>query len=620
MEDRAEARHLDMSGAGDDGDERSRPTGVGIIAAIVLSSALALDPAGWFPFSVVKWWAVVATVLVAALSWVRLREVRRSPVLGWLLGLVVLVTVSAVFAVDGTYAWVGSPIRHLGVVAWWLFVLSFLVGAALGGRGPEPHAVAVRVSRAVVLGGLAVGSYSTWELFVGRPVEIDVVSDRLGGPYGSPAYLGAACCLILPVCLAHALDHAVRPAWRAVSAVAATGSTVAAVGSGSRGALLALGVALLLVGWSDFRESQPRGSRRKKAVMTALLGAVVLGLAAALRDVFERTVGWSSRLDEWELALRVIGSRPLMGAGPEGYRIEAFDHMGDDYVRRFGEDVFVDRAHSGMLDVAVSSGVLAAAAYIVVMALIVRAGFRAVRSDSMSRRGLGAAVIAYAVGQQLLFPIAELDPVFWLLVGVLCADGTQRLLVDGSATDRMRVLGAVQGGVMIFGAVAVLVVAVVGVRAVAADRVAKQAVDESDVEISAERAMRAVMLAPGDARFHLLLAQVEASERTLTSLNRAINAIDDAAEITPLDPGVRIERARLLSLRADATGTPSDRDGAERAWAELLDDAPSCARCHFGAALAAGERGDITRAVELLERAVELGNEDAARLLESLEI
>ena len=77
-------------------------------------------------------------------------------------------------------------------------------------------------------------------------------------------------------------------------------------------------------------------------------------------------------------------------------------------------------------------------------------------------------------------------------------------------------------------------------------------------------------------------------------------------------------RARLLALRASITGTTADRSTARSAWADLVADAPSCARCHLGVALAALERGDTDEAVGSLERAASLGNRDAARLLDRL--
>ena len=51
-----------------------------------------------------KWWAVLVVVLLAA----------------------------TITALDGLYAWIGTPIRHLGLLAWVVFGSTFAVGRRVG--------------------------------------------------------------------------------------------------------------------------------------------------------------------------------------------------------------------------------------------------------------------------------------------------------------------------------------------------------------------------------------------------------------------------------------------------------------------------------------------------------
>ncbi len=333
---------------------------------------------------------------------------------------------------------------------------------------------------------------------------------------------------------------------------------------------------------------------------------------ALARGVFRRSAGWSSRLDEWELAVRVIARRPLLGYGPEGYRIAAFSAVDDDYVRRFGEVAAVDRAHSGVLDVAVSSGVPAALLYVAVLVVVVSAAVSVIRAGGASERGLAAAVIAYAVGQQFLFPIAEIDPLFWLLAGVVSARArTRRDATPAGLSPSIAVPGAV-GRVATAMLVSLTIVgAVLGVRSVAADRHAADASHAADRNDAVESSMQAEDLAPLDARHALHTAQLSSGLATLNGVDVAIDAVERAEGISPNDPTVRFELARLRSVRASVTGDAGDRERAEQTWSELLRDAPSCARCHLGAALAAGERGDLEQAQLGLERAADLGNAEA---------
>ncbi|BAN01439.1 hypothetical protein YM304_11250 [Ilumatobacter coccineus YM16-304] len=608
--------------------------------AIAGASIVGLDPDGWYPFSVAKWWLVVVAVLgvASAVAWsggARASCAGFGRMHGALLVLVSVTTVSGFAALDGRTAWIGTPIRHLGVAAWWLFAVALCVGSAVARHRGDAR----QVQWGVVLAGAVLAAYAMWELVFGRPIDIDVSSDRLGGTYGSPAYLGAACCVLVPVAIGLAADRELSPTRRGVASAVGVGLVFATVGSGSRAAfvgLLATAVVVAVVRRGTIAAGVRRFAGWRVVGIVAAVVGVAGGVAVAVgRGVFERSAGFGTRFDEWGLALRAIAERPLLGAGPEGYRIAAFELVDDDYVRRFGERVMVDRAHSGVLDVAVASGLVAALLYAALMLAVGVTAVRLIGRGGASDVGLGAGLLAFAIGQQFVFPIAEIDPVFWLLVGVgavraravraetaevevevtvVVDDGSP--LVPEPMPRRQRVPSIVIAVVFGLGALAA---AVVGVREVAADRLAQQAVTATDPEAAHDLAARAADLAPVDVRHRLLAAQVSAARGSLAGVDDALAAIERAVEISPRDPAVRIEQARVLALRAAVTGTDSDRSAARRAWADLVADAPSCARCHRGAGLAAAERGDVDAAEDSLVRARELGDPEATRLLPQFE-
>jgi tetratricopeptide (TPR) repeat protein len=158
--------------------------------------------------------------------------------------------------------------------------------------------------------------------------------------------------------------------------------------------------------------------------------------------------------------------------------------------------------------------------------------------------------------------------------------------------------------------------AVSGVRAVAADRLSRDAIRAREVDVALERAEAAIHRAPRDIRHRLLLARSHEQERSLGGVDRAIDAIDAALDISPLEPTALLERARLLSLRAAITGTGTDRLAAAQAWDDVITRSPYCARCHLGAGLAALERGDIEAARSSLTTAADLGNAQALVILD----
>ena len=60
------------------------------------------------------------------------------------------------------------------------------------------------------------------------PIETSALTDRLGGPFGSAAYLGAAVCLLIPSSVTLAADSREAAAWR-IAAVFATLACMPAV-------------------------------------------------------------------------------------------------------------------------------------------------------------------------------------------------------------------------------------------------------------------------------------------------------------------------------------------------------------------------------------------------------
>src|SRR5690606_20027788 len=101
---------------------------------------------------------------------------------------------------DGIYAWVGTPERHLGVLAWALAALALIVGQSLGDEGDRRT-----VAAGLVVAGVGVGLVGGAEAAGWEPRVLDV-GGRLSGPLGSPAFLGAAAALLLPALVGLAAD------------------------------------------------------------------------------------------------------------------------------------------------------------------------------------------------------------------------------------------------------------------------------------------------------------------------------------------------------------------------------------------------------------------------------
>jgi O-antigen ligase len=357
-----------------------------VMSALPVVTVAAVDPWGWSPFGPLRF-AVVSTVTVVimALALTGAGSVPRS--VRWVGGLFVGWAAVATVVAGSTSAWLGTGERHYGFATIVLVAAAFVAGSRL--RGDDR--VALRWG--CIAAALFVGGYVLWELVVRPPVGVAVSSARAGGPFGSPAFLGATCCLLLPIVVGRS----------ALRVVASVGLVIAVVASGSRAALVALVVVGLLA-----------VVRRSKGRVIFSVGLCVLVVAAVLVGGarFDRSRGAGSRFDEWRIGVRAVVENPVLGAGPEGYRTVFPQAVDDAYVRSYGRAEITDRAHSGPLDAAIAVGVPGGVLYAALLVLVARRAWR-------SRSLVGAGVVAYLGQQLLLLPLSELDPLVWLLAGTM---------------------------------------------------------------------------------------------------------------------------------------------------------------------------------------------------------
>ncbi|MFT3852578.1 MAG: O-antigen ligase family protein [Ilumatobacteraceae bacterium] len=654
------------------------------LGGLTLGAVLAADSGGWSPFGPAKW-LVVSTLALAGIGLTLWRDGPAAERRSWWAwaALVALLSLAALTGGDVPTALAGHPDRHLGVLTWLLLWGLFTAGQRL-------DADAQRV--VVTAGALAAAVLGVWVLVeLARGPLIDLATDtrRLTGPFGSAAYLGAAACLLGPVAAGVALDRGRGVAWRVIGGFGAWGTLVALLGAGSRGAWLAAAatvVVAVVVGAVRLRHRPPRrtpdGNRRTfgrrddqrrpaAAAWRGLLvaaGALVLAIAVVaprLGDVTERTSGAASRLDEWRVAARVIGGHPLLGVGPEGYRIAAPEGIDAAYEQAHGRDeVLPDRAHSAPLDVALAGGIAAAVVYVVLLAFVAWRALRVLSrrdgrfdargatrpadsSPSTADAGLAVGVLAYGLQLLVLFPLAELDPIFWLFAGlvVTCSSRPAQLTIgsaaerssnDDAGTDAIGRVDAIDLGraeaiagdaattseaadgstgrsagrtrrcVATVALVAVPLALVAGVLDVAADRLARHALATSSVD----DARRATRLRPDDVRYRLAASTVLARQGSLAGVDAALDQIRAATSWSPHDPLVRDQHATLLLDHATITGTPGDVAAALDAWHALVDDDPHRARWQLQLGRAAALADDVETARRAWEAAALLDPDD----------
>jgi hypothetical protein len=297
--------------------------------------------------------------------------------------------------------------------------------------------------------------------------------------------------------------------------------------------------------------------------------AIAIGVATPLggraTSTFDLSHGTSaSRFDEWRIATRAIADHPVLGVGPEGYRVVFPEEVDATYVRKYGAAVYPDRAHNGVLDVTLAGGVAAGLLYLALLAGALRYAWRALSRREPLDTALGAAVIAYIVQQQFLFPLAELDPILWVLVGMMVARAPRRASL---ATLRARWLVAPI-------AVATLVALFYGGREVVADRALKRAANERDVRAAVHDADDATRLRPDSIRTWYVAARVAQRGDALTDVDAALDRAEQGLDRSPRDPALRDLYGELLVERAARSRLAGDIGTARRELDRLVADAP----------------------------------------------
>lgn len=574
--------------------ERQRARVCAVAAAV--GAAGVVDPAGLAPFGPAKWAAVTAAMLTAAFVVLRSPiRAARTPSIAWVAFLVVA-TLTAALGADPLYAWIGTPERHFGWLTWALCGIGFLVGQQL--RNAEFRALVVALAALGAVAGVwAAAELGGWNALAlagaGRPI----------GVMGSSAFLGALASLTTPTSMAAMLDRSWRRAHRVAFAAAAASSGMALVASGARAAWTGAAAASVVV------VACRRRSLRRPTTATLVAALVVAaafvvpvaiasGVAVRVPDAFsEREGGAHGRVDEWRTAARVIAAHPVTGVGPEGYRIAFAAAVDADYERRHGRDPLPDRAHSLVLDVAATTGLPGVALFLLVLASLTPFVARALRGAAPMAVGVAAAVLAYAIQSLFLFQLAELDPVVWLAVGAL---------VGSSARDHELAKFSTAARVRPTLALALAGAALVGALDVVADRAARRTLTEVAAGRSPADPAFAARLRPDAVRYRLVAVRgYEASTRP-GAFAEALDHLDAATRLSPGDPVVQRERARVLLDRARTTTASDDIARAVMTLRTIARSDPNNAEVQLRLGLALALADDLVAAERAWRKAERL--------------
>ncbi len=559
--------------------------GLGLLLVV---APVIVDPLGHSGYLAVKVLAASLGVglLCAFLGWSRAAVLPGGKVAAAAgVGLVVM-TAATLTSSTWERSLLGAPQRLSGLLMWLGLAVAFVAGFSLRHRRGE--SVEMAISRLSVIAMLVVGILAVLEAggvdWDPGALEFD---GRLRSTLGNPSVLAGFVVLVGPLC-ASAVSSTGYWRWAALAACGLAGFTL--VGTQTRGAIAALVITAMVF-------ALVRASWKLRLWVVAGVVAT-LGATALVGRWNDVGFGLRGRVAIWEVAIEAIADRPWLGFGPEMFVVEYSERVSAETVREFGRSGAVDRAHSGLLDFAVSFGTPAAVLYLAVLAAIGIGALRAMASRRWVPAALGFGLMAYVLQQQVFFPHPATDAVFWLLVGVLAAAVGPRAVPIRSrwvaATLTLIVLGS----------------AFNSWSAVRNDHDFERAVKARSYAAAYGHLSAAVERRPFDDEPYILMGALLQNVDDMTFISAGEVQINRGRS---RNPGNELISLALADVRLQASRVSGDRSWAIRARMgldEILRSQPTNAGAYLKRGVAAYYLGDLETAESDWQQAAWLLPED----------
>jgi O-antigen ligase/Tfp pilus assembly protein PilF len=335
---------------------------------------------------------------------------------------------TSLLGANESYAGLGTTVSFV--------VLFFATRTLCRGVADAWRLLAACVVAAAVASAYAVLQFAHLDPMPWADVSTFAEHTRPFGSLGHANILAAYLVIVLPVVAAFAARAGSARAFGPLAVLAgfAALALAAVLLSLSRGAWLALacaGLPLPVLAW--------RAGRRRGVILAgaALLGAAAcaaVGLGAAGRpglwhSTAERVrhiTDASTRLEIWSAGLQVFRDHPLVGTGPDTFRL-AFTPKRSATYWNLEWNAMPARAHNEVVQVLATQGGLGGVALLLVLGGVAVAAVRAWRSAAPGSRALvvaaGAGVLAFCVQALFNFTLAPLGSLFVTLAALLSALG-----------------------------------------------------------------------------------------------------------------------------------------------------------------------------------------------------
>ena len=344
---------------------------------------------------------------------------KRSPLDIPLLAYLGSATLSTIFAVNQNVALSGTYFRYEGLLTLLTYAGLFWIAVQLI-SGPQD---AIAISRSLLAAGYVVSLIVIWQWLSAAPIDVfrpcSVV--RPYATFGNAIPLSMFVAMLLPLAISEFISAAAWPS-RLLAFNALVVMSLALLFGFTRSAWIGAAVGTLLV-----LGSQRSVLRTRPALVVGLIAFVGLGAMVAavparggwsmgqctaqrVATILQPTTGGVAvRPHIWADTLSLIGSRPLVGYGPDTFGLVYPRFQTGDWI----QGRLIDKAHSDILQVAATQGVLGLLTYVWLFTAFLAAFWRGRRTPL--GWGMLGGWVAYQVAMQANFSWLPSSVPAWLL-------------------------------------------------------------------------------------------------------------------------------------------------------------------------------------------------------------
>ena len=353
----------------------------------------------------------LAALFIARTALAGRLQIKRTPLDLPLLALIASAVLSAALGVNLNVSVFGTYARYDGVLTLSTYAaLYWLATQSIAGRDEARSLLRILVASGSVVAAIATMQWVLGD-FLGGALVI-----RAYGTMGNPNVLGAFLALLIPVAFGEVVAAKTALA-RVLAGNALALMALALLLSESRSSWIALAVAGAI--------AAVVGRVRPRYLLIGLGAAVVAGAAVVLAapsllgsDTLAGVTSLHSlwqRFSVWQDTLNLIASRPLIGYGPDTFGLVYPQFQSGNWASY----VQFDKAHSDLVQVAATQGLVGVGAYLWLLLAFMRAFWRGRMAPGAS--SLFTGWVAYQLTVQVNFTALAAAFPYWIFVSAALA-------------------------------------------------------------------------------------------------------------------------------------------------------------------------------------------------------